>query len=218
MEDKKFWDEYAKKRRGPTHPVVEVFVKEKIELISRIVNLKGKSLIDIGCGNGRFIYHFLPLVKDVVGVDYSLSMTVEARKYTNCQSLVGDGLSLPFKDDTFDISFGGCYLHNLSDPVGALKEMKRVSKEYVILVEPSPFNPLIFLFDVISSEEELSALKFTKKYITSLFLKVGLEVVHVSTQGFVFPNRTPMRLLPILKRTRFMNKLGAYIIVIGKSD
>ena len=69
---KYYWDrEGLNKRRSPRHPVVQAYVLDKIETLKPYLPLYPPTrLLDVGCGNGFFTYHFENLV-DTTGVDYS---------------------------------------------------------------------------------------------------------------------------------------------------
>ena len=130
-QQKEFWeDKKRSRRRYPNHPVVEAFVIPKINFISKNINLfKKTSLLDVGCGNGFFTYHFNKLC-DVVGLDFSEQM-LKINPHLNL--IKGDAENLPFNNNSFDIVFCSNLLHHLKNPEIAINEMKRVSKKYIIL-------------------------------------------------------------------------------------
>ncbi len=219
MEDKKFWDNYAKKRPGPNDKIVKAFIKDKLNIIKKIIpDFDNYSILDVGCGNGRFLFHFKS--KRKFGIDYAEKMINEAKKYLDDSILkVADGYNLPFVNESFEIVFGGCYLHNLSNDIKALQEIKRVSKKYVVLVEPNPLNPLMALFNLFSGEENIkNVFKFNKKYYRKIFKANGFNV-KCFTRGMITPNRTPKLLLPLLKileKTPLPKLIGFYYIIIGE--
>jgi len=79
--------------------------------VSRILGvLKPQvKLLDIGCGTGHIISELATHHKDTffVGLDISLAMlkimTTNVRKMSHIISIEGDGLQLPFADESFDI-------------------------------------------------------------------------------------------------------------------
>jgi SAM-dependent methyltransferase len=68
----------------------------------------------------------------VLGIDLSAEVIDEARRHagggSNVESAVGDIHALGIDDDTFDVVHAHQVLQHLADPVGALREMKRVCK------------------------------------------------------------------------------------------
>jgi len=218
MENKSFWDKKAITRKGPENPVVKAFIEDKIESLLNIVpHLNKKSLLDFGCGNGRFLYYLQKINRRVAGLDISSKMIEMAKKNVNVPLFVNDGLKTRFEDNSFDISFGACYIHNLTNYKDAINEMKRVAKGYIILIEPNPLNPIIFLFNLFSPEERFfHVVKFNKRYLKKLFEEAELEVIYLSKGGFITPNKTPKFLLPILKKIGFLNFIGCYITIVGK--
>ncbi len=217
MEGRFFWDKKAISRKSPMDSVVKAFVEDKIEVLLDVIpDLNKMSLVDFGCGNGRFLYYLKNITRQSAGLDFSSVMIEKAKNYVDVPLYVIDGLNPKFKDNQFDVSFAACYLHNLKNPRRALNEMKRTASKYVILIEPNPLNPIIFWFNFFSSEERfLSTLKFTKKHLKRLYKEIGLNIAHCSKQGFVTPNRTPKFLVPILKKMNFLNFVGCYIIIVG---
>lgn len=213
---KQYW-ESDRKRREPIHPVVQAFVKPKIEYINRIIlNHEEKnrhSLLDIGCGNG-FFTNYLETYYNTVALDFSEHML----KNNSCKlKICGSANRLPFKDNCFYITFCSNLLHHLEDPQEALSEMKRVSRKYIILSEPNRNNPLMFVFCLMKKVER-GALKFSLKYMKGLMEKGRLKIISASSMGIVLPNKTPTMLLPYVKKLDGEFPLGFYNIVVGKSD
>jgi ubiquinone/menaquinone biosynthesis C-methylase UbiE len=96
----------------------------------------GVSILDVGCGPGTITLDFAPRVAPgrVIGVD-SASAAIEAataeaasQGATNVEFRVADLYALEFADDTFDIVHAHQVLQHVPDPVGALREMRRVCK------------------------------------------------------------------------------------------
>ena len=108
-------------------------------------------------------------------------------------------------------------LHHLEDPRGALAEMKRVSRKYIVLSEPNRNNPLMFGFGLLKKVER-GTLKFSLKYMKKLMIWEGLEIISASSMGIVLPNKTPTMLLPYVKKLDGEFPLGFYNIVVGISD
>jgi ubiquinone/menaquinone biosynthesis C-methylase UbiE len=95
----------------------------------------GLSLLDVGCGPGTLTVDLARRVAPgaVVGVDTAEGVLAEARAHAQqAESAVtweiGDVYALRFADASFDVVHAHQVLQHLSDPVAALREMRRVAK------------------------------------------------------------------------------------------
>ena len=93
-----------------------------------------KTVLDFGCGDlslTRELTHTLPAVK-LTGVDVVDSKVriprVTFRLY--------DGTRLPFGANTFDTTIAYHVFHHCRDPKAALKDVMRVTKKQILMVEP----------------------------------------------------------------------------------
>jgi demethylmenaquinone methyltransferase / 2-methoxy-6-polyprenyl-1,4-benzoquinol methylase len=92
----------------------------------------GGAALDVACGSGKLTAELARLAGPkgrVVGLDFSPQMLEVARRdHPGIEFLEGDALALPFGDGSFDASTIAFGLRNLADPVGGLREMRRVVK------------------------------------------------------------------------------------------
>lgn len=148
MFQKDYWERKSlEDRRPPEHPVVRQYALSKIEQIRRYVPLdKNTRLLDVGCGNGFFSHSFSQIC-DTVGVDYSEKMLA---KNPIPQKLLMEAGHLSFQDFAFDVVFCHALLHHVEDMDKVLLEMRRVTRKYVVVMEPNRNNPLMFLFPPLS--------------------------------------------------------------------
>ncbi len=94
------------------------------------------TLLDVGCGPGTVTVDLARILAggEVVGVDASETVLDAARNhadavgFTNVRFEQANAYELPFEDDTFDVVYAHQLLQHLSDPVAALREMKRVAR------------------------------------------------------------------------------------------
>lgn len=99
------------------------------------------SVLEVGIGTGEktlAIYERNHGVKSVTGLDnHSLSLKVcSERNFTKPLTLIeGRAETLPFPDKSFDTVISEFSLCAIEDPVSALKEMARVARNRVILLE-----------------------------------------------------------------------------------
>ncbi len=127
----------------------------------------------------------------------------------------GDAMRLPIADRSFDVAFCGNLLHHMPDPVGAVAELARVSRKYVVLVEPSRNNPLMFAFGLLKKEER-GTLKMHEGVLRGYLESAGAEVVTSTTMGTVLPNKAPHLLLPALRLIDGRSPLGFYAVAVGR--
>ena len=210
FQQKEFW-ENIKNRRTPFHPAVKAFAKPKVNIVSGIIQSPKARLLEVGCGNG-FFTTYLKDEWDVTALDRSKKMLLLNPYKCIVQ---GEVERLPFGDESNDIVFSTNLLHHIEEPLTATKEMARVSKKYVVLVEPNRNNPLMFLFSSIKKEER-GAVKFSQNYLVSLIEQTGLHLLHSCSHGSVVPNKTPKFLVPLLEPFNKKIPLGFYIMAIGQ--
>lgn len=93
-------------------------------------------LLDVGCGPGTMTLDLAAFVAPgrVIGVENVEAPLVAAREAAAARGDetttfgVGDALALPFPDDSFDVVHAHQVLQHLTDPVTALREMRRVCR------------------------------------------------------------------------------------------
>ncbi len=94
----------------------------------------GAHVLDVGCGPGTITLDIARRVAPgpVIGIDASADVIAQAqRDTTGVDNIVfarGDVYALDFPDATFDVVHTHQVLQHLPDPVGALREMRRVCK------------------------------------------------------------------------------------------
>ena len=96
----------------------------------------GQRLLDVGCGPGTITADLAALVApgEVIALDREadvlaeVEQLVQERGLDNVMTTVGDVYALRFDDDAFDVVHAHQVLQHLSDPVAALREMRRVTR------------------------------------------------------------------------------------------
>ncbi|MFA5067200.1 MAG: class I SAM-dependent methyltransferase [Candidatus Izemoplasmatales bacterium] len=99
---------------------------------------EGDSVLDIGCGNGRFYPFFKERGGKYFGIDNSRNLIAIAREsFPGAEFAVADALALPFKDNEFDLAVSIAALHHIPSKEFRkifFKEARRVLKPGGILV------------------------------------------------------------------------------------
>jgi len=106
----------------------------------------GMELLDVGCGPGSITVGLAEAVAPglVVGVDLQATQVEQARAaaaergVTNVRFETADIYRLPFADASFDVAFANAVLMHLTDPVAALRELRRVLRPSGIVAVRNP--------------------------------------------------------------------------------
>ncbi len=102
----------------------------------RRTGVRRPTLLDVGCGSGYYTRVFSHLIERPVrytGVDFSRPMIARGRALDPLRRLVvGDGMALPFADDSFDIVFSGTSLMHMPRYERAVREAQRTARRWCI--------------------------------------------------------------------------------------
>ncbi|HJY79629.1 MAG TPA: class I SAM-dependent methyltransferase [Candidatus Binatia bacterium] len=106
------------------------------------LELAGKTVLEVCCGSGMMAEELARHGARVTGIDFSPAAAARAqeraRRYGfTARFLVADAEHLPFPNQSFDIVAVHDGLHHLDDPHQAIREMTRVAREAVLILEPA---------------------------------------------------------------------------------
>lgn len=91
--------------------------------------LKGKKVLDVGCGTGRTISDLKKAGANVVGVDPSEEMLkIAKKKFSSVEMFAGEIENLPFEDESFDVVVTLFVIAHLKTLDKAFQEIYRVLK------------------------------------------------------------------------------------------
>ena len=121
------------------------------ETIRQCGDVKGKSVLDVGCGSGRIALALATRGASVVGVDYAPKMITLANTYKSkyrdvdaefsCYDFLADYAT----DKMFDITIALGVTDYLADPIPLLEKMARMTKGMMIVSFPAKFCPQALL-------------------------------------------------------------------------
>jgi ubiquinone/menaquinone biosynthesis C-methylase UbiE len=112
------------------------------QLTTAIAGLPVARTLDVACGTA-FLTRYLP--GEIVGLDASPAMVeIAEQRVRHGAFLVGDGLKLPFDDDSFDRVFTGHFYGHLEEEerLRFLSEARRVAAEIVIADSSQAHSPV----------------------------------------------------------------------------
>ena len=165
-------------------------MNERLKIPQRLGYLEGQTLVDIGCGDGRYLLHFCRRGKTefYVGFDLSRKSLFWARKLLrengfNVPLLVADAESIPFADNSFEIVFNTDVVEHLCHPSDGIREAVRVSSDKVIICTPNKLCPLdMSRFAQIFGSHKAPPME---RYVTRFQLKKMLQNSGLKRRNFV---------------------------------
>jgi ubiquinone/menaquinone biosynthesis C-methylase UbiE/uncharacterized protein YbaR (Trm112 family) len=94
--------------------------------------LRGKTVLDMGCGPGRFTDVAVTMGATVIALDYSSAIDAARTNFNGRNADIlfvqGDALRLPIKTDSVDYSFSIGVLHHTPSPATGVREAFRVTR------------------------------------------------------------------------------------------
>jgi ubiquinone/menaquinone biosynthesis C-methylase UbiE len=98
----------------------------------------GTTVLDCGCGAGRFVALATQRGAVMAGIDASAELAeIAAKRTAQADIRVGDFEALPWPDNTFDVVTGFSTFQFADDHVAALTEARRVSRGQVWVAIPT---------------------------------------------------------------------------------
>jgi len=154
--EKEFHNQWARSVR-----LEELLVRETFEAptavenryaLSQLGDIRGKKILDLGCGAGETSTYLALQGAEVYACDIAEDFLVVAKslgeKYGVKLNLVqADSANLPYPDEFFDGVFANGVLHHV-ELVPTAKELRRVMKKgaRAVFIEPLPYNPVIGVY------------------------------------------------------------------------
>jgi len=135
-----------------THnPISRFFLNNfKSLLLEQIKQLHPESILDVGAGEGFTLeaIRLQKIAKKIEGIEYTDEAIALGKKlHPQVTIKKGNIYELPYKPNSFDIVLCTEVMEHLENPEEALKELKRVSKKYLILSVPN--EPLFTIQRII---------------------------------------------------------------------
>lgn len=100
--------------------------------------VRGRRLLDVGCGTGWFSRRALELEAKVVALDIGCALLKKVREKCPVPLVAADACALSFPDGTFDIVLASESIEHTLDPKRALRELHRVLRPGGTLIVTVP--------------------------------------------------------------------------------
>lgn len=149
--------------------------KEMAALLNEQFPLKGKDVLDVGCGTGSWIASLANYkLHKAIGSDFSQKMILQATKNNknlNCILQKDSSLSV-FPDKSFNLVTATFVLHGMKwdKRLELLKEMKRLAKDYVVVHDfyrGTP--PLVRLLEFLERSDYVNFKKSFENEMSQMF-------------------------------------------------
>jgi len=129
-----------------------------LEALGGAAGLRGKRLLDLGCGAGETAVFFALQGAEVTAADVSAEMlrvaaALAAHHGVGIQTAKIMAEAMPFQDEAFDCVYGNGVLHHVElEP--ALRELSRVLRPHgrAVFIEPLSHNPAIHVYRRIARD------------------------------------------------------------------
>jgi ubiquinone/menaquinone biosynthesis C-methylase UbiE len=125
-------DQFGKQAPGYARLLQQQQTGKPDPLIALLGLSRSDTVLDVGCGTGRFSLALARLAGRVTGLDLTPEMLDQARaaqtesEIANITWQLGDMLPLPFTDGAFSVVVTQATFHHLADPGAVFAEMVRV--------------------------------------------------------------------------------------------
>lgn len=181
------FDAIYEQKKGITASFIDNFwrgvVQKRLELnVEKLKPFEGKTVLDVGCGSGRFCLEYAKNnAKHVVGVDFAAAMIEIANQLAKqmnvekqCEFRVG-AFPEVVAGETFDYSTANGFFDYIEDPVAIISAMREVTKEKMILSFPKAFEWRVPVRRVRFWMKGTPLFLYTKKQTEDILRAAGVE-------------------------------------------
>ena len=128
------------------------------EHLANAVDLQGRVVVDVGCGDGAFVRALARGGAEAIGIEVSEDAVARARAHDpDHRYLLGGAEALPLPDRSVDGATFMRSLHHVPDPRSAFPELARVVRDFVWIAEPLPEGEFFELLRPVDDETEVRA-------------------------------------------------------------
>lgn len=128
-------------------------------ILQKLGDVRGKLLLDLGCGAGENSVYFATLGARCVASDYSPGMVDVALKLAETNGVQVEGrvinaMEIDYPDNSFDIVYASNLLHHIPDPQRTIQEAYRILKPggQFCFWDPLRHNPVINVYRRMATE------------------------------------------------------------------
>lgn len=195
------------------------------ETILDVGRFAGRSVLDIGCGDGYYTLRFWDYGKprSMIGLDAASSAIEVANRNKGTRLIefqVGDAHHLPYPDDSFDLVLIQSILHHDDNPLDVIREAFRVAPE-ILVHEPNGNNLGLKLIEKISHYHREHGEKSYSSWLMRRWVEqAGGRITRRRFVGFVpmfcpdWLARTMKSIEPAIERAPVVSKMLCSVYVL----
>lgn len=157
----------------------------RIEATIRQALGSAKTVLNVGAGAGSYE----PADRQVIAIEPSIEL-IRQRRAAAAAVVQGHAENLPFDDNSFEASMAVLTIHHWADQEKGLKEMRRVTRERVVLLTFDPSHRGSWLTDYIPElvaldERQMPKMTEYEKWLGPVEIS-AVPVPHDCTDGFLY--------------------------------
>jgi SAM-dependent methyltransferase len=195
------------------------------DVIVELADLRGRSVIDMGCGDGYFTLQLSDAAQPrrLLAVDAAGQAVAAARGRRTTQRVefaLADIHRLPFPDDSFDVALVQSILHHDDDPRDVIREAFRVAPE-IVIHEPNGNNLGLKIIERASTyHREHGEKSYRPRLMARWVREAGGEPVSLRFAGLVpmfcpdWVAKVTKRLEPVVESLPFLRSSGCAVYVM----
>lgn len=195
------------------------------EMILQMGSFAGRSVLDIGCGDGFYTIQFWDRggPREMVGVDASpaaIKIANANKRERTIRFEVGDAHHLAYPDNRFDLVLIQSILHHDDHPQDIIREAFRLAPE-ILIHEPNGNNPGLKIIEKLSPyHREHNEKSYTSRQLVQWIRQAGGIVIANRFAGFVpmfcpdWLARLANTVEPLVESTPVLNTLGCAVYVL----
>jgi SAM-dependent methyltransferase len=151
---KKLWEQHWKDTKSVedvASPIGKQLRRQRLKIMFKMLNPLDRkiSIIDMGCGGGRTLQNIRCAgFKNSIGIDYSSEALSRCEKIgykIDKDVFLIDAKATHYPDRYFDLTFSEGLWEHFINPVPFMDEQIRISKTYLMIIQPDHFSFFGFL-------------------------------------------------------------------------
>jgi len=126
---------------------LDMEIRRRVKPVERLlIPTPGDTILDVGCGIGYFSFEFIKHGSTTVGLDIDLEDIMLAKGVKKNQEvspanfIQGSGLTLPFKEGSFDKILASEIIEHIEDDSSFVIELSKTLKPGGVLVLTTPYS------------------------------------------------------------------------------